>query len=31
MEETLAAVSAIILLLGCYAGCGRERKKKKDD
>ena len=31
MEEALAAVSAIVLLLGCYAGCGRDKKKKKDD
>ena len=31
MEEALAAVSAIVLLLGCYAGCGRGKKKKKDD
>jgi hypothetical protein len=30
MEEALAAVSAIVLLLGCYAGCGRGKKKKKE-
>lgn len=28
MEEALAAVSAIVLLIGCYAGCGREKKRK---
>ena len=31
MEEALAAVSAIVLLIGCYAGCGRGKKKEKDD
>ena len=31
MEEALAAVSAIVLLIGCYAGCGSEKEKKKDD
>ena len=29
MEEALAAVSAIVLLIGCYAGCGRGKKKRK--
>lgn len=28
MEEALAAVSAIVLLIGCYAGCGRGKKRK---
>lgn len=31
MEEALAAVSAIVLLIGCCAGCGRGEKKKKGD
>jgi hypothetical protein len=30
MEEALAAVSAIVLLIGCCAGCGRGKKKRKN-
>ena len=31
MEEALTAVSALVLLIGFFAGCGKEKKKKSDD
>ncbi|MBR6968735.1 MAG: hypothetical protein IKH78_09395 [Ruminococcus sp.] len=29
MEKTLAALSAVVLLLGCFAGCGSSEKKHR--